>query len=117
MRRKKDEAAHYDGIVDAVLTYEELTEWLNHEGVVLEKEMDSQQESRARFFPTTGGILKTMNLDAPGYRYMAIDGIENCISALKDIENGNIHHAFIEMSSCVGSCVGGPVMENIIRRP
>ena len=108
---KKDEATHYDGIVDAVLTYEELTEWLNHEGVVLEKEMDSQQESRARFFPTTGGILKTMNLDAPGYRYMAIDGIENCISALKDIENGNIHHAFIEMSSCVGSCVGGPVME------
>lgn len=108
---KKDEAAHYDGIVDAVLTYEELTEWLNHEGVVLEKEMDSQQESRARFFPTTGGILKTMNLDAPGYRYMAIDGIENCISALKDIENGNIHHAFIEMSSCAGSCVGGPVME------
>lgn len=108
---KKDEAAHYDGIVDAVLTYEELTEWLNHEGVVLEKEMDSQQESRARFFPTTGGILKTMNLDAPGYRYMALDGIENCISALKDIENGNIHHAFIEMSSCVGSCVGGPVME------
>ena len=108
---KKDEAAHYDGIVDAVLTYEELTEWLNHEGVVLEKEMDSQKESRARFFPTTGGILKTMNLDAPGYRYMAIDGIENCISALKDIENGNIHHAFIEMSSCVGSCVGGPVME------
>lgn len=108
---KKDEAAHYDGIVDAVLTYEELTEWLNHEGVVLEKEMDSQQESRSRFFPTTGGILKTMNLDAPGYRYMAIDGIENCISALKDIENGNIHHAFIEMSSCVGSCVGGPVME------
>lgn len=108
---KKDEAAHYDGIVDAVLTYEELTEWLNHEGVVLEKEMDSQQESRARFFPTTGGILKTMNLDAPGYRYVAIDGIENCISALKDIENGNIHHAFIEMSSCVGSCVGGPVME------
>lgn len=108
---KKDEAAHYDGIVDAVLTYEELTEWLNHEGVVLEKETDSQQDSRARFFPTTGGILKTMNLDAPGYRYMAIDGIENCISALKDIENGNIHHAFIEMSSCVGSCVGGPVME------
>lgn len=108
---KKDEAAHYDGIVDAVLTYEELTEWLNQAGVVLEKEMDSQRESRARFFPTTGGVLKTMSLDAPGYKYMAIDGIENCISALKDIENGNIHHAFIEMSSCVGSCVGGPVME------
>ncbi len=108
---KKDEAQHYEGIVDAVLTYEELTEWLNQEGITLEKETDSQEESRARFFPTTGGVLKTMKLDAPGYRYMAIDGIENCISALKDIENGNISHAFIEMSSCVGSCVGGPVME------
>ena len=108
---KKDEAQHYEGIVDAVLTYEELTEWLNQEGITLEKETDSQEESRARFFPTTGGILKTMNLDAPGYQYMAIDGIENCISALKDIENGNINHAFIEMSSCIGSCVGGPVME------
>ena len=108
---KKDEAQHYQGIVDAVLTYEELTEWLNKEGVVLKKEIDALQESRARFFPTTGGILKTMPLDAPGYDYLAIDGIENCISALKDIEQGNIHHAFIEMSSCVGSCVGGPVME------
>lgn len=108
---KKDEASHYEGMVDAVLTYEELTEWLVSEGITLEKEMDSQRESRARFFPTTGGVLKTMNLDAPGYQYMAIDGIENCISALKDIENGSIHHAFIEMSSCVGSCVGGPVME------
>ncbi len=108
---KKDEAQHYEGIVDAVLTYEELTEWLSQEGITLEKEKDSQGESRARFFPTTGGILKTMKLDAPDYRYMAIDGIENCISALKDIESGNISHAFIEMSSCVGSCVGGPVME------
>lgn len=108
---KKDEAQHYDGIVDAVLTYEELTEWLRDEGITLKQEMDSQEESRARFFPTTGGILKTMKLDAPGYQYMAIDGVENCISALKDIEQGNIHHAFIEMSSCVGSCVGGPIME------
>jgi len=108
---KKDEAQHYEGIVDAVLTYEELTQWLNEEGITLKKEMDSQRESRARFFPTTGGVLKTMTLDQPEYQYMAIDGVENCIAALKDIEQGNIHHAFIEMSSCVGSCVGGPVME------
>lgn len=108
---KKDEAQHYEGIVDAVLTYEELTEWLSAEGIELKKEMDSNRESRARFFPTTGGILKTMKLTQPDYDYMAIDGVENCIAALKDIEQGNIHHAFIEMSSCVGSCIGGPVME------
>lgn len=114
---KKDEAAYYEGIVDAVLTFEELTNWFAAEGIELKNEMDSNEKSRARFFPTTGGILKTMAQDEPGYSYMAIDGVENCIAALKDIEQGNIHNCFIEMSACVGSCVGGPVMEKFHRSP
>lgn len=112
---KKDEAEHYEGIVDAVLTFEELTTWLKEENIELKQEMDSCEESRARFFPTTGGILKTMALDAPGYNYIAIDGVQNCMDALCDIESGKIHKCFIEMSACVGSCVGGPVMEKYHR--
>ena len=112
---KKDEAEHYEGIVDAVLTFEELTNWLKEENIELKTDMDSNEESRARFFPTTGGILKTMAQDAPGYTYMALDGIENCVDALKDIESGKIHKCFIEMSACVGSCIGGPVMEKYNR--
>ena len=108
---KKDEAEYYEGLVDAVLTFEELTNWLKAEKIELEKEVDSTPESRARFFPTTGGILKTMAQNAPGYTYLAIDGVENCMSALKDIESGKIHKCFIEMSACIGSCIGGPVME------
>ena len=114
---KKDEAEHYEGIVDAVLTYEELTRWLESEHIALEPDMDSNEQSRARFFPTTGGILKTMAQNAPGCTYLAIDGVENCIAALREIENGNVHHCFIEMSACVGSCVGGPVMEKYHRSP
>ncbi len=114
---KKDEAEYYGGIVDAVLTYEELTAWFDASHVRLEPEMDQTPESRARFFPTTGGILKTMAQNAPGYTYMAIDGVENCIAALRDIESGKIHNCFIEMSACVGSCVGGPVMEKFHRSP
>ena len=108
---KKDEAEHYDGIVDAVLTYEELTEWLKQEKIVLQTEMDSDENSRARFFPTTGGILKTMEPEISGYTYLALDGVENCMNALRDIEAGKIHKCFIEMSACVGSCFSGPVME------
>lgn len=114
---KKDEAEHYEGIVDAVLTYEELTEWLKAENIELEPDMDDTEASRARFFPTTGGILKTMNKRETGYTYLAIDGIDNCISALKEIERGNVHKCFIEMSACAGSCVGGPVMEKYHRSP
>ena len=108
---KKDEAEHYKGIVDAVLTFDELTKWLESEGVYFEVEIDSEVNSRARFFPTTGGVLKTMAQNMPGYTYIAIDGVENCIAAIKDIISGNIHKCFIEMSACVGSCIGGPVME------
>ncbi len=108
---KKDEAEYYEGIVDAVLTYEELTQWLQEENIVLEQEKDVNENSRARFFPTTGGILKTMDLSIPGYTYLALDGVENCMNALRDIEAGKIHNCFIEMSACVGSCISGPVME------
>ena len=114
---KKDEAGYYEGIVDAVLTFEELTQWLNDERVELEKEKDANENSRARFFPTTGGILKTMAENISGYTYLALDGVENCISALQDIESGKIHKCFIEMSACVGSCIGGPVMEKYHRSP
>ena len=112
---KKDEAEYYEGLVDAVLTFEELTNWFRAEGVELEPETDDTPESRARFFPTTGGVLKTMTQDAPGYTYVALDGVESCIAALKEIESGKIHKCFIEMSACVGSCIGGPVMEKYHR--
>ena len=114
---KKDEAEYYEGIVDAVLTFEELSKMFKENGITLEREVDQTEASRARFFPTTGGVLKTMAQNEPGYTYLAIDGVENCMAALADIESGKIHHCFIEMSACIGSCIGGPAMERRARTP
>ncbi len=114
---KKDEADYYEGIVDAALTFEELTSWLKAEKIELRKKADSNDNSRARLFPTPGGILKTMALDNPDYDYLVVDGMENCIASLKDIEAGNVHKCFIEMSACAGSCIGGPIMEKFRRSP
>ena len=114
---KKDEAERYSNAVDASLTFEELTAWFAEEQVELKHEVIPCEQSRARFFPTTGGILKTMVQDSPDYTYMALDGVENCIAALEDIASGKVHKCFIEMSACVGSCVGGPVMEKFNRSP
>ena len=114
---KKDEAEHYKGIVDATLTFEELTAWLKEKDITLERQQDRTEKSLARFFPTTGGILKTMAWDTDKYTSLAIDGVENCIAALKDIEEGRIHNCFIEMSACIGSCIGGPVMEKHRHNP
>ena len=114
---KKDEAEYYENIVDAVLTFEELTSWLAAENIVPEKNLVKDPCSKARFFPTTGGVLKTMEKNDTDFSYIALDGVENCIAALKDIENGKIHKCFIEMSACSGSCIGGPVMEKNNRAP
>lgn len=107
---KKAEAEDYPGIVDCALTFEELSAWLEETGIRLEPHTDGNQESRARLFPTTGGILRTMAEKDPEYAYLAVDGIENCITAIEDVAAGKMGNCFIEMSACPGSCIGGPAM-------
>lgn len=114
---KKDEAEAYPGIVDAVLTYEELSDWLASAGVEPEEEVDSIRESKARLFPTSGGVLKTLTEHDPEYTYLFIDGTDACMAALDDIRSGLTHKCFIEMSACAGSCIGGPVMKKYVRTP
>lgn len=113
---KKDEAEYYEGLTDAVLTFDDLTAWLKEENIVLPTVSDDEKKSRARFFPTTGGVLKTME-QISDYTYLAVDGVENCIAALQDVASGKIHKCFLELSACVGSCIGGPVMEKHRRSP
>jgi uncharacterized Fe-S cluster-containing protein len=115
---KKHEAETYKGLTDCVLTFEELSSWLSEERVVFEREKDENRErkkeseqskqERARLFPTTGGILRSMKLENPDYDYLTTDGMENCVRALEDIERGDIDKCFIEMSACSGSCANGP---------
>ena len=113
---KKDEADHYTGYVDEVMTFEELTRMLEEANIQLEQNVDHNSQSRTRLFPTSGGILNTME-KVPGYQYISVDGIENCIAALHDLEQGGLNNCFIEMSACAGSCIGGPVMEKYHRTP
>ena len=41
-------------------------------------------------------------------KYLAADGIENCIKVLDEIENGTLSTLeFVELNACVGGCVGG----------
>jgi len=41
-------------------------------------------------------------------KYLAADGIENCIRVLDEIENGTLQDLeFVELNACTGGCVGG----------
>ena len=113
---KKDEAERY-GQVDCVLTFDELTDWLQEAGVPLgESGALDGTEARSRFFPTPGGIIKSMDQQAD-FTYIPIDGLRRCMDALEEIERGGMENCFVEMNACEGSCIGGPVMHRYHREP
>lgn len=112
---KKEEAG--ESGVDAVMTFREMAKMLGAAGIIVENRSDASEQSRARLFPTVGGILKTMDTSDKAYTYLTVDGVENCKAALEDIAAGNVGRCFIEMSACEGSCIGGPVMEKYRNSP
>ncbi len=111
---KKEEAA--GTCVDAVLTFEEFDQMRLSAKIEIEKEFGESVAGRARSFPVTGGMLACM--DKPdGYQYLPVNGAKSCLNALRDIQQGGIHKCFIEMATCDGSCIDGPIMEKYINSP
>lgn len=107
---KKYEADHSQGLIDCALTFEELSGWLEAEGIRLEEEEKIGGGGRANSFPITGGIIRSMYTENTGYDYVAVDGVENCMDAIREIMEGRLTHCFVEMSACTGGCIGGPAM-------
>lgn len=105
---KKEECVIGEEYNDIAITFEELDIWIKEEGLKFEdnKNMDNNTYV-SRLFPISGGILNTMN-KRYDYRYVAVDGLDNCIETLKEIINNNLENCFIEMSACSGSCINGP---------
>lgn len=114
---KKEEADKYRGFADTVLTFGEFTGWLADEGVEITPCDDDKSVNKSALFPTSGGILRSMDRDDLDYSFLVIDGMDNCRRALEDIRSGEIKNCFIEMSACAGSCINGPVMEKIKAEP
>lgn len=115
---KKDEADKYPGLVDVVLTFEELSSWLSETKIeMINVDEPTSELTKARLFPTSGGILRTMECTSKDYTYIQIDGMKNVLAALDDIKSKKISKCFIEMSACAGSCVNGPAMDKKHRLP
>ncbi|HKL72944.1 MAG TPA: [Fe-Fe] hydrogenase large subunit C-terminal domain-containing protein [Candidatus Onthovivens sp.] len=109
---KKHEADTYQGVIDVVLTFDELDKLFLHDDIKVESEpITALNKSKTRLFPIGGGIINTLdNKRDYDYDYIVVDGMQSCIEALKEIETGNIHKCFIEMSACRGSCINGPII-------
>lgn len=113
-KKKEADESNY---VDACLTFDELNDWMNIEGIhAVNKPRTEENGKRSRFYPTTGGIVKSMDIPE-GLDVITLDGTESCMAALDEIRAGTFDHAFIEMSACKGSCVNGPILREHAERP
>ncbi len=105
---KKDEAKRYPGYADAVLTFNQLGDWLEEKGIEIVATGKGSRHNSAAIFPVTRGIIRAMGEKKQGYTYIAVDGVKECMAALSEIQKGNMHKCFIEMSACESGCIGGP---------
>ena len=107
---KKDEVEQYcTGSIDLTITFDELENWFEKEGISFDNRDTDDSRFRSRFFPEPGGVIKSMNR-RPDFHYIAIDGVEKCRAALEEIEAGGLRGYFIEMNACEGACINGPGM-------
>lgn len=116
---KKAEAEEEEvtGEVDAVLTFQELREWFEAEGIdpssLPEEELSVSSVEWARAFPVEGGLLKTASLDTEilSQEMVVITGVERCQNFLENFEKEKTGFKVIEMMACEGGCIDGPMLK------
>ena len=107
----KKREAHESGVVDGVLTFEDLAAMFEDKGIVLSEiaRLPSKPAggvNRAKYYPISRGIIKSFENYIDGYEFVAVDGADKCKEVLENIES--LSGMFIEMNSCDSACVNGP---------
>ena len=114
-KRKEARDSRHADAVDAVISFDELMDWLQEEKIQItgcEDEPFPFDPAVNRLYPVTGGVLASvragLNRDtAQHYRQFCVHGLSNCMELCRDIEAGSVHRCVIEMNSCENGCIKG----------
>lgn len=118
---KKEEAIgdqRVAGAIDAILTFEELENWLAAENIVIknceEKPFANPEVNINRLYPVSGGVISSVLKEGAedDYQKIYVDGLESCMELLDALEKGELQHCFIEANVCSGGCIKGPASNN-----
>lgn len=120
-RKAEADDARHQGYIDAVLDFSELLRFAGQSGIRFSEcepgSFDNDDPGINRLYPITGGILtateeteKSRGLAPDSYRHFYVDGIQNCRELCESVRRGELHHCFVEMNMCTGSCVKGPML-------
>ncbi|HAS80092.1 MAG TPA: PAS sensor protein [Fusobacteriaceae bacterium] len=104
----------HKGSIDAVLTFDEVSEWLMEEGIDFQgKESCDVDRFGSKFgssYPVVGGILEGIreSIEDKGLTQLRIDGLDECMELFDELSKGIITGTCVEVSVCKQSCLGGP---------
>lgn len=112
---KKDEARRreHKGLVDAVLTFAELQQFLNDKEIDLHNfessDFDEKPQSDSKLFPLLGGMLRTAKIDSNNISENVIsvagtDDLNEAFNLLKENKDSNL---IVEPLFCKGGCING----------
>lgn len=106
---KKGEQHEPESCFDDTLLFDEVRRWLDNSGILVQEIVgrNNVDPKLSRLFPKAGGILETMDRE-PGWRYLMVDGFEDCAAAIDDVIAGRMANCFIELNYCRSGCIGGP---------
>ncbi|WP_455382853.1 [Fe-Fe] hydrogenase large subunit C-terminal domain-containing protein, partial [Salinispira pacifica] len=118
---KKDEATRL-GLVDAVLSYRELEELLESDGIDYRqsqpREFDPPHANLGKIYPVTGGLLKAAAIDADILEspVVVVEGSSRVSDILEVLSgrvrrNETIASSMFDLLFCEG-CIAGPMMPN-----
>jgi iron only hydrogenase large subunit-like protein len=118
---KKIEADHYSKLLDLVLTFNDLREWLNAEGIDprrLETEASDhfipRNAREGALYPIASGMIGSIHADCPvsDLSYISFSGMTEIRGVLDHLaDTKNDHGIMLELLACKGGCVNGPCVE------
>ena len=102
------------GAIDAVLTFDEVSQWLEEENIdYINEGSDDVDRFGSNFgnrYPVVGGILEgiTESIEKKGLTQLRVDGLDECMELFEELSKGTITGTCVEVSVCKKSCLGGP---------
>jgi PAS domain S-box-containing protein len=114
-KKAEAERPEHAGLVDCVLTFAELHEWLQRKGIDLsaceESDFDEMPEGDARLFPIEGGSVRTSGwtTDLLAGDVVAASGFEEICTALDGLFVPDTPR-IVEPLFCAQGCTNGPAM-------
>lgn len=109
---KMAEAEEMNGTIDAVITFAELSKWMDSENISLMDQegtdFNIRSTTRGKAFPMGAKLDHVGDGEQSHYRFSRISGMSQCDSLLKELKTGNIEGYCFEMNICDGSCNNGP---------